>query len=148
MRWLTYLRSGKINNRLLCEIATNEKFEKLMADAEIYVDGIATMRFTDLNASLADARSAILAEHPEAAGDRILQTLEAAQIDEEDFSAMSHIRRGTLSCAISEKPMRATRRARRKKHRHALCKRKYFGSHVHLEINWINLHTSFVSNSG
>jgi hypothetical protein len=93
----------------LCEIATNEKFEKLMADAEIYVDGIATMRFTDLNASLADARSAILAEHPEAAGDRILQTLEAAQIDEEDFSAMSHIRRGTLSCAISEKPMRATR---------------------------------------
>ena len=101
---MTYLRSGKINNRLLCEIATNEKFEKLMADAEIYVDGIATMRFTDLNASLADARSAILAEHPEAAGDRILQTLEAAQIDEEDFSAMSHIRRGTLSCAISESP--------------------------------------------
>ena len=79
------LRSGKINNRLLCEIATNEKFEKLMADAEIYVDGIATMRFTDLNVSLEDARMAILAEHPEAAGDRILQTLEAAQIDEEDF---------------------------------------------------------------
>jgi len=79
------LSSGKINNRLLCEIATNEKFEKLMADAEIYVDGIATMRFTDLNASLADARSAILAEHPEAAGDKVMQTLEAAQIDEEDF---------------------------------------------------------------
>ena len=79
------LKSGKINNRLLCEIATNEKFEKLMADAEIYVDGIATMRFTDLNSSLEEARAVILEEHPEAAGDRILRTLEAAQIDEEDF---------------------------------------------------------------
>ena len=79
------LKSGKINNRLLCEIATNEKFEKLMADAEIYVDGIATMRYTDLNSSLEEARAVILEEHPEAAGDRILRTLEAAQIDEEDF---------------------------------------------------------------
>lgn len=82
---IALLKSGKINNRLLCEIATNDKFEKLMADAEIYVDGIVTMRFTDLNDSLEEARAMILEEHPEAAGDKVMQTLEAAQIDEEDF---------------------------------------------------------------
>ena len=31
------LKSGRINNRLLCEIATHENFVTLMADTEIYV---------------------------------------------------------------------------------------------------------------
>lgn len=79
------LTSGKINNRLLCEILTNEKFIDLMADAEIYVDGIATMRFNDLNQSLEYERSRIIEQNPEAAADRTLKTLEAAQISEEDF---------------------------------------------------------------
>ena len=30
------LKSGRINNRLLCEIVTNDKFEQLMTDTEIY----------------------------------------------------------------------------------------------------------------
>ena len=34
------LKSGHINNRLLCEIATHEDFVTLMADTEIYVDGV------------------------------------------------------------------------------------------------------------
>lgn len=79
------LKSGRINNRLLCEIATNEKFERLMADAEIYVDGIATMRIRDLNSSLEAARVMILEDNPEAAADRYMHTLEAGQIEEEDF---------------------------------------------------------------
>ena len=33
------LKSGRINNRLLCELVTHEKFAELMADVEIYVDG-------------------------------------------------------------------------------------------------------------
>ena len=33
------LKSGKINNRLLCEIITHGKFERLMTDTEIYIDG-------------------------------------------------------------------------------------------------------------
>lgn len=61
-----------------------------MADAEIYVDGIAAMRFRNLNSSLEEARAVILEEHPEAAGDRILRTLEVARIDEES-SVMSRI---------------------------------------------------------
>ena len=36
------LKSGRINNRLLCELATHKDFIKFLADIEIYVDGIAT----------------------------------------------------------------------------------------------------------
>lgn len=79
------LKGGRINNRLLCEIAANENFELLMADTEIYMDGIATMRLRDLNSSLEAARAMILEDNPEAAGDRFMQTLEAGQIGEEDF---------------------------------------------------------------
>ena len=42
------LKSGRINNRLLCEIATNDKFEQLMTDTEIYIDGHATSTFRTL----------------------------------------------------------------------------------------------------
>ena len=79
------LKSGRINNRLLCELVTHEKFAELMADAEIYVDGMATMRFHDINSALAAVRAMILEEHPEAAADRSLKILEAGQIEEEDF---------------------------------------------------------------
>ena len=37
------LKGGRINNRLLCEIATHEDFVTLMTDTEIYVDGIGKM---------------------------------------------------------------------------------------------------------
>lgn len=79
------LKSGRINNRLLCEIATHERFVKLLTDAEIYVDGIATMRIRDLNTSLEDIRASITGEEAGAALDRALDTLEAGIIDEEDF---------------------------------------------------------------
>ncbi len=79
------LKSGRINNRLLCEIISHEKFRELLADAEIYVDGIATMRFHDMNSSLAAVRAMILEAHPEAAADRAIKVLEACQVEEEDF---------------------------------------------------------------
>ena len=44
------LKSGRINNRLLCELATHKDFIKFLADIEIYVDGIATMQIQNLNA--------------------------------------------------------------------------------------------------
>lgn len=76
---------GLTNNRLLCEIISHEKFKELLADAEIYVDGIATMHFHDTNSSLAALRAMVLEEHPEAAADRAIKVLEACQIEEEDF---------------------------------------------------------------
>ena len=50
------LKSGRINNRLLCEIATNDKFEQLMTDTEIYIDGHATSTFRTLYESLEEQR--------------------------------------------------------------------------------------------
>ena len=79
------LKSGRINNRLLCEIITNGKFEELMADTEIYVDGNAAGMFNDIDLALEQIRSEIIEQTPEAAMDRTLKTLEAAQIKEEDF---------------------------------------------------------------
>ena len=43
------LKSGKINNRLLCEMAAHERFSRFIADMEIYVDGIASMQIQSLN---------------------------------------------------------------------------------------------------
>ena len=57
------LKSERFNNRLLCEIISHEKFKELLADAEIYVDGMATMRFHDMNSSLAAVRAMILEAH-------------------------------------------------------------------------------------
>ena len=45
------LKSGSINNRLLCELVTHEKFAELLADVEIYVDGLAASRFHDLKSA-------------------------------------------------------------------------------------------------
>lgn len=46
---VTLLSSGKINNRLLCEIATYKNFQRLMTDIEIFVDWIADMRTAQMN---------------------------------------------------------------------------------------------------
>ena len=46
---VTLLKSGRINNRLLCELATHKDFIKFLADIEIYVDGIATMQIQNLD---------------------------------------------------------------------------------------------------
>lgn len=43
------LKSGRFNNRLLCEIIKHSDLVKLMTDTEIYVDGIATMQIKNMN---------------------------------------------------------------------------------------------------
>ena len=78
------LKSGRINNRLLCEIATHEKFATLMTDTEIYVDGIATMRFQDLNSILEVVHLEILSKY-QPVEDTPLKALQASQIQEEDY---------------------------------------------------------------
>lgn len=79
------LLSGSINNRLLCEIATHDKFKELMADTEIFIDGIATKCFNDINDYLEDVRAEIINRHPDIDEDVPLRTLSASQINEEDF---------------------------------------------------------------
>ncbi|MCI6000094.1 MAG: helix-turn-helix domain-containing protein [Finegoldia magna] len=94
------LLSDSINNRLLCEIATHDKFKELMADTEIFVDGIATKRFNDLNSSLETVRAEIINQNPDVSTDHILRTLSAAQVGEEDF--FCHITHKTWDSIIKD----------------------------------------------
>ena len=60
---VSMLKTGKINTRLLCELATHESFPKLLADIEIYVDRIAAMQIDNLNAVVDIARQEILSKY-------------------------------------------------------------------------------------
>ena len=44
------LKSGSINNRLLCELITHPDFMDFLTDLEIYVDGLAGVQIQSLNA--------------------------------------------------------------------------------------------------
>ena len=71
------LANGKINNRLLCEIATHPDFQRLMVDTEICVDRIAAMRVHDMNVVLAEARKTVMEKHNPGENDLYMQTLDA-----------------------------------------------------------------------
>ena len=79
------LKSGRINNRLLCEIATHPNFISLLVDTEIYVNGVATMRLLDWNAILEVIRAEILRTYQPEQNDVFLKTLKASQIEEDDY---------------------------------------------------------------
>ncbi len=83
------LRSGKLNNRLLCEMVTHEGFRRFLVDAEIYIDRITDMRINDLNTVLAIVRQQIIQEHNPGENDLYMRTLEVAQIQESEY--FSHI---------------------------------------------------------
>lgn len=82
---LEILRSGKINNRLLCEIITHGEFCRLLANIEIYVDRIASAQINNLNAWVSVARAEILARQQPYKEDIYLRTLEAAYIQEDKY---------------------------------------------------------------
>ena len=84
-RWLDVLRTGKFNHRLLSELICHKDFQRLMLDAEIYVDRIADMRIKDMNTVLEATRQMVLMEHGEEASDLYLHTLKAAKIQEEEY---------------------------------------------------------------
>ena len=53
------LKSGQVDNALLCELAAHPDFIKLMADLEIYVNGTAVKQVQSANA-IVDAMSAMI----------------------------------------------------------------------------------------
>lgn len=79
------LKSGKINNRLLCEIVMHKDFGRLLADIEIYVDRIASIQIDNLNALVSIARAEILSKQRPDEKDLYLRTLEAAYIQEDKY---------------------------------------------------------------
>ena len=82
---VTLLSSGKINNRLLCEIATHENFQRLMTDIEIFVDRIADMRIAQMNLVLEVTRQEVIRNHAPGENDLYVRTLELGQVQESDF---------------------------------------------------------------
>ena len=105
------LKSGRINNRLLCEIATNDKFEQLMTDTEIYIDGHATSTFRTLYESLEEQRQIIVQKYKQADKDFYSKTILAAEVKEENF--FCHTKHGTPFYTTYGKPMSMTLTARR-----------------------------------
>lgn len=79
------LKSGKLNNRLLCELATHKDFRKFMVDLEIYIDRIATMHIHDINAMLKAERKAVMERAGLDDNEGNIRTLELAQVDEDDY---------------------------------------------------------------
>lgn len=85
------LRSRKINTRLLCEMAAHPDFVKLLADIEIYVDGIAAMQIQNLNAYINIARGMIEKKYRPDGNDRHLRIMRASHINEDEyFSSIIH----------------------------------------------------------
>ena len=82
---IALLKSGMLNNRLLCELTGHPDFPKLLADIEIYVDRIASMQIDNLNAIVDIARQDILNRYQPAEEDIYLKTLAAAHIEEDEY---------------------------------------------------------------
>ena len=57
------LKSGRVDNALLCELAAHPDFPRLMADLEIYVNGIATKQVQGANAIVDAVSAKIMKKH-------------------------------------------------------------------------------------
>ena len=93
------LKSGRFNNRLLCEIIKHPDFIKLMTDTEIYVDGIATMQIKNMNDWLDNIRLQIIQQKNPDSNDLYLKVLESSHIQEETYFFIPSTAIGTISSA-------------------------------------------------
>ena len=82
---IALLKSGAVNNRVLCELATHKGFRRFMVDMEIYVDRIASMQIGNLNAYMDTVRRMVLERfHPDE-NELYFRTLEASRISEDGY---------------------------------------------------------------
>ena len=85
------LKSGRIDTALFCELATYKDFVKLLADIQIYVEGIATQQIHNLNAWVDVARAEIMEKYQPGEHDKTTYLLQAAHVQEgEYFSKRVH----------------------------------------------------------
>ncbi len=82
---ITVLKSGHLNTVILSELATHPDFGKLLADVEIYANGMAAMQIQNLNAWMDVVRAKILEKYQPAENDSTVALLEAAHIDEGEY---------------------------------------------------------------
>ena len=79
------LKSGLVDNSLLCELATHPDFPQLMADLEIYVNGIGGKQVQSANAIVDAVSATIMKQHNPGLTDPQLRQLVAAHIDDDSF---------------------------------------------------------------
>ena len=85
------LKSGRIDTALLCELAAHPDFVKLLADIQIYVEGIAATQIQNLNAWVDVARAEIMEKYQPGEHDKTAGVLQAAHVREGDyFSSRVH----------------------------------------------------------
>lgn len=85
------LRDGQVNTPLLCELVMHKEFVKLLADIEIYVNGMATAQIQNLNAWVDVARAEIMEKYQPREHDSAMAILRAMHIQEgEYFSQRVH----------------------------------------------------------
>lgn len=94
------LRSGKINNRLLCELAAHPNFRRLMIDMEICIDQIANMRVEQMNLVLEATRQTVMSKYAPGEDDLYMRTLELGQVQESDF--YSHVIHDDLDSIVRD----------------------------------------------
>ena len=85
------LKNGRLDTALFCELATHRDFVKLLADIEIYVNGIATGQIQNLNAWVDVARAEIMEKYQPGEHDKTAYLLKASHVQEgEYFSRRVH----------------------------------------------------------
>ena len=79
------LKSGLVDNSLLCELAVHPDFPRLMADLEIYVNGVAVKQVQTVNAIVDTMSATIMKQYNPGLTDPQLRQLVAAHIDDDSF---------------------------------------------------------------
>ena len=79
------LKSGLVDNSLLCELAAHPDFPRLMADLEIYVNGVAVKQVQTVNAIVDTMSATIMKQYNPGLTDPQLRQLVAAHIDDDNF---------------------------------------------------------------
>ncbi len=78
------LKEGRVDTALPGELVAHPDFVKLLADIQIYVEGIAAMQIQNLNAWVDVARAEIVEKYQPGEHDQTAYLLQAAHIDEGD----------------------------------------------------------------
>ena len=79
------LKNNQIDMALFCELVSHKDFIKLLADIQIYVEGIAAMQIENLNIWVDTARDEIIKKYKPESYDKNLYLLKAAHIQEKEY---------------------------------------------------------------
>ena len=79
------LKEGRVDTALLGELVAHPDFVKLLADIQIYVEGIAAMQIQNLNAWVDVARAEIVEKYQPGENDRMIYLLQSAHVDEGEY---------------------------------------------------------------